>query len=276
MGCIYLVTNTVDGKKYVGQHNKQDITKRWNEHIYDSERGCDYVLHKAIRKYGKDAFTIEILCIVPNGDAVCRMEEYFAEQFETYVWDEPGGYNMIWCGKRGRSGIKSSPTTIKKQSEAMKALRAVNAVSDETRSKMSESMKGRVPPNKGVPISEEKREKVRDGVNAYFSNPENRKRLSETMKQYYSVNPISAEQRKKMSSKPVDDTTRQLLSERTSATWEREHASGSGRASKHGRFIYLFKSGNYNVRVPGMPSKTFPTLEEAIVARDEFLSKIQA
>jgi len=272
MGCIYLITNNVDGKKYVGQHNKQDIQKRWIQHLYDAGTGCDYVLHKAIRKYGEDAFTIEVLCIVPNGDPLCRMEEYFAEQLETYVWDIPGGYNMIWCGKRGRDGIKSSASTVEKQREAMKAFRAVNPVSEETRSKMSASMKGRVPPNKGVPISEEKREKVREGVNAFFANLENRERQSEIMRQYYALNPISAEQRKKMTSKPVEDATRKLLSARTTAVWERERESGKGRASKYGRFIYLLNSGNYNVRVTGKPSCTFPTLEAAVAARDAMVN----
>jgi group I intron endonuclease len=139
---------------YVGQHNEPDVSKRWKEHWGDAERGCKYTLHNSMRKYGRDAFTIEVLCVVPNGDAICRMEEYYAEQFETYVWDNPGGYNMIWCGKRGRAGIKSSPETREKQSSSMKVFHSINPISQETREKMSASRKGVESPRKGVPCSE--------------------------------------------------------------------------------------------------------------------------
>lgn len=271
-GCIYLITNLVNGKKYIGQHCHPNTQKRWNTHLRDADKGCQYLLHSALRKYGKDAFVIETLCIVPNGDAIGRMEEYFAEQFETYVWDNPGGYNMIWCGKKGRAGIKSSQSTIEKSSAALKLFYSFNPVPEERRLKMSQSMKGRTPPNKGIPISEEKREKCRKGTKAYFENPQARKNASEIMKDYYSKNPISAEQRTKMTSKPASEETRNLLSERTKATWEREHEAGNGRASEYGKFIYKLNSGSYNVRVPGIPSKTFKTLEEAITHRNEFTS----
>ena len=275
LGCVYLITNIVNGKKYVGQHNKPEAAKRWEEHWYDVARGCEYRLHKAMRKYGRDAFKIEILCIVPNGDQVCRMEEYFAEQFETYTWDVPGGYNMIPCGKRGRSGMKSSPLTIERQSLSMKAFRSLNPVPQSTRKKMSDAKIGKEPANKCVPCSDSKREKCSVSGKAYFANPDARQRASAAMKAYLAANPISPEQRKKMTSKPASTETRALLSTRSTATWEKErlNVNGPSRASKYGRFIYLLPSGNYNVRCPGFPSKTFPTLEEAIVARDEFLAK---
>ncbi len=273
-GCIYLITNIVNGKKYVGQHNDTDVTKRWREHWYDTDRGCDYSLHRAMRKYGRDSFRIDILAVVPNGDAICRTEEYFAEQFETYTWDFPGGYNMIQCGKRGRSGMKSSPLTIERQSLAMKTFRASNPVSQSTRKKMSDARVGKEPANKGVPCSAAKREKCSISGKAYFANPEARNRASAVAKEYYKANPISPEQRTKMTSKPVSAETRNLLSIRSTATWEKERCDNSekSRASKYGRFIYLLPSGRYNLRCPGLPSKTFQTSKEAAAARDAFLA----
>jgi predicted GIY-YIG superfamily endonuclease len=32
MGYIYLITNTVNGKKYVGQTQQEDIESRWKSH----------------------------------------------------------------------------------------------------------------------------------------------------------------------------------------------------------------------------------------------------
>jgi hypothetical protein len=42
------------------------------------------------------------------------VEEYWAEQLETYVWDYPGGYNLVWCGQSPRQGITHTPEARKK------------------------------------------------------------------------------------------------------------------------------------------------------------------
>ena len=61
MGYIYKVTNTVNGKLYIGQTSRT-IEVRWREHIQDAfgrnNKGF-FALHRAIKKYGKDAFKIE-------------------------------------------------------------------------------------------------------------------------------------------------------------------------------------------------------------------------
>ena len=53
MGYIYLITNLLNNKKYIGK-TTQSIEERWQEHIYDSKRKkCETrPLYRAIRKYG--------------------------------------------------------------------------------------------------------------------------------------------------------------------------------------------------------------------------------
>jgi hypothetical protein len=48
-------------------------------------------------KHGRESFKFETLCVVPR-NRLNDMECYWAEQLETYIWDNPGGYNMVWCG----------------------------------------------------------------------------------------------------------------------------------------------------------------------------------
>jgi len=103
-GCVYLVTNKSNNKKYTGQHNKPDPTIRWDQHI-TSKRNIPF--HKALRKYGRDAFTWEILCVCPL-KKLTQMEAYYAEVFETYIWDNPGGYNAVWCSDSPRLGLITS------------------------------------------------------------------------------------------------------------------------------------------------------------------------
>lgn len=60
---IYKIINQVNGKIYVGQTRKT-IDQRMNEHITASfsnseKKDYNFLLHKAIRKYGSSNFTIE-------------------------------------------------------------------------------------------------------------------------------------------------------------------------------------------------------------------------
>lgn len=116
-GCIYLITCLVNGKKYVGQHNKPDPKKRFKKHIWSAENNSSHIIHNAIRLYGKDNFKIEILCICSHA-ALGNMEAYYAEQYGSYIWDPEPGYNMVWCGRHPTLGLKHSPENIEKMKQA--------------------------------------------------------------------------------------------------------------------------------------------------------------
>ena len=109
-GCIYLVTCLENGKKYVGQHHKPDPKRRWNAHKKVKE---NYPFQRALRKYGIDKFSWEVLLICPH-DKLTEMEGYYAEVFETYIWDNPGGYNAVWCSECPKLGVKQSSATKEK------------------------------------------------------------------------------------------------------------------------------------------------------------------
>lgn len=60
-GEVYLLTNTVNGKQYVGQTTR-GAKYRWRDHQHDAKRrGNKSVLGRAIRKYGATSFTITVL-----------------------------------------------------------------------------------------------------------------------------------------------------------------------------------------------------------------------
>jgi group I intron endonuclease len=132
--------------------------RRWSVHINSANKGSRYAIHAAIRKYGVGMFLVETLCCVPY-DALNNMEAYYAEQYETYTWDVPGGYNMVWCGgsRVARSGL---------------------SFADETRAKLSARARGRV-------ISEAQRRQISQtltGRTGHKHSPEVCKRMSERMK----------------------------------------------------------------------------------------------
>jgi len=62
MAFIYVITNDINNKQYVGKTNG-NIQKRFHEHVLDSrKRRCEKrPLYNAMRKYGVEHFYIEIL-----------------------------------------------------------------------------------------------------------------------------------------------------------------------------------------------------------------------
>jgi len=55
-GMVYLITNEVNGKHYVGQTTRT-VEQRFKEHMESP-----YPIGKAIRKYGAENFTIKNRC----------------------------------------------------------------------------------------------------------------------------------------------------------------------------------------------------------------------
>lgn len=84
---IYLVTNLINGKQYVGQ-TVQDLKKRWQGHQHGSS--CR-VLSQAINKYGKDNFKIEVLDKAKTIDDLNTLEIKYINKLNTI---SPNGYNL--------------------------------------------------------------------------------------------------------------------------------------------------------------------------------------
>lgn len=62
MSYIYVITNEINGKQYVGKTN-DSVEKRFKEHINDSkkERCEKRPLYNAMNKYGAENFSISVL-----------------------------------------------------------------------------------------------------------------------------------------------------------------------------------------------------------------------
>lgn len=96
MGYIYKVTNTVNGKVYIGQTTR-DVPSRWKNHLSDARypKQQDHsILHKAMRKYGESVFTIDELEQCDN-DILDEREQYWIQQYDSVN----AGYNISLGGK---------------------------------------------------------------------------------------------------------------------------------------------------------------------------------
>ena len=96
MGYIYLITNTINGKRYVGQTTQLDINKRWQNHRTSSRNPRNGCISYAMRKYGLENFKFQIICICFDNDCD-QFEIDYIKKFNTLV---PNGYNLDGGGNQ--------------------------------------------------------------------------------------------------------------------------------------------------------------------------------
>lgn len=109
---IYKIQNKVNGKIYIGQ-TVGTLEHRISQHKSNSKKTS--VINMAIRKYGWDNFTAEIIDNAENIEELNLKEIYWIEHYKSI---SPNGYNLEIGGKN-----------------------AVN--SEETRNKISQALKGK-------------------------------------------------------------------------------------------------------------------------------------
>lgn len=156
---IYLLTNTINGKQYVGQ-TRRGLDARWQEHCRYAHKGAPQHLYNAIRKYGSDSFTQEIL--EDLGEAT---NEYINEREMYWVNEKMSciqGYNMTEGG-----GGTSGWIRTKEWREKVSAAKAGKnhhmygkKHTEETKAKISAGITGDKNPNYGKPMSMEQRRKL--------------------------------------------------------------------------------------------------------------------
>ncbi len=98
-GVVYIVTCSVNGKQYVGQTTAKDPLKYIRGHFNSARNGGKKLLYNAIRKYGVNSFTSEIIWRCPDKVSLDTSEDSFIKLFETL---SPNGYNLRGGGHSGK------------------------------------------------------------------------------------------------------------------------------------------------------------------------------
>ena len=152
MGYIYLITNVVNGKQYVGQTVHADIDTRWNQHKRMKEHMLGRCIYNAYMKYGIQSFTFRIICICFD-EACNELEAEYIRRYKTLV---PNGYNL----KEGGSNSRHNEETRRLISQNRKG-KGMNVVyTEEIRKQRSERQLGEKNHNFGKPISEQQRAQI--------------------------------------------------------------------------------------------------------------------
>lgn len=178
MGLIYCVTNKVNGKKYIGLTSRS-LRVRQIQHISDSKKVSSSLFHRALKKYGEENFTWEVLEAGIPKDLLPKKEQEYIEKYNTFTC----GYNLT-LGGEGVFGYKKSEESKAKIAKALRGkkktaqhlannrkYREEHPLSEDTLLRMSLAHKGKKP-------SEETRRKLSMALAGRQFSEEHRKNLS--------------------------------------------------------------------------------------------------
>jgi group I intron endonuclease len=160
---VYLTTNLINGKKYVGDHSTNNL----DDHYIGSGRPY---FNNAKKKYGKENFKKEILKFFPSKQSSFDAQEKYIKEHNTlkpngYNLSPKGGVGVVECFseeskekiKNSLLGIKRSEITKQKMSKPKHTAESKKAIwdtrrnngngdfSEEHKKNMQEAAKNRPP-----------------------------------------------------------------------------------------------------------------------------------
>ena len=162
-GYVYLTTNNINGKKYIG------MTTRNNPNYLGSGK----LIKRAIKKYGRENFSVSILEHANAFEELCELEKYYIEKYNAIERDD--FYNIH---EGGNGGNTMKGYTLAQKQRYAKNMREI--ITDLYRDNY------------------EIRERISKSVKATFDKNNSREKISNTLKKKYEENP---DLREKMSKK---------------------------------------------------------------------------
>lgn len=147
---VYITTNIINNKKYIGVHNTNDIN--------DGYIGSGKLLQKAIEKYGKENFVREIIKFFDTKEEAFEFESFLVNE---QIVNNEQYYNLVHEGKGGDFDEKVNKKIGRKVSDSWK--------------------------NKS---EEQKQERIAKWKESFYSKSEDeikeiRKKYHNTIKEYY-------------------------------------------------------------------------------------------
>ena len=146
--CIYLITNKINGKIYIGKHSTDNLD--------DGYMGSGLLIKKAIQKCGIENFTKEYLAFCDTEEKLNWLEKFYIKKYKA----REVGYNLT-DGGDGHLGF---------------------IMSEETKEKISKSHKGITSPFKGIARQNEVKEKISNSLFGHHHNKETRQKMSDSKK----------------------------------------------------------------------------------------------
>lgn len=101
IGYIYLITNTITNKQYVGQ-TINTVQHKFKQHVSDAKHSNNNMyLHRSMAKYGVENFVVEeIIAVEANERSKLKEKLNYLEKYYIVLYNilSPNGYNLTKGG----------------------------------------------------------------------------------------------------------------------------------------------------------------------------------
>lgn len=179
---IYHFENKINGKSYVGI-TRQAMDRRLKLHYHDIKSGRGRLIHRAFAKHGVENFRFNVIGTA-NSLKEANLKEVLA--IKIYNAKSPIGYNLTIGGdggsdpspearaamRKAQLGKKQSPETIEKRRQKIIGVK-----------RDFETIKKSADARRGAKRSEEFRKQCRERAALQFSDPAQRAKISQSMKE---------------------------------------------------------------------------------------------
>lgn len=110
---VYLITNTINGKIYVGSSIK--IRNRMNTHVshMNKNKHDNRYLQNSWNKYGSDNFTFSVIEILTNVEKLIEREQYWIDKLN--ACDKNVGYNILPLAGSFAGRVQSDEEKLKRR-----------------------------------------------------------------------------------------------------------------------------------------------------------------
>jgi len=188
-GYIYKVTNTSNGKVYIGKTEKT-IEKRWGKHLSDAralEREREVNHNKkvlgthfdnALVKYGPDAFNVKQEDVAYSKEELNELERYYVKENDSMNPDK--GYNMTEGGDGGRLSAEAMEKLIVKLNTPEYKENMSKIIKEKWQDE--EFIEKQIQASKEMWKNPEYRERQREINKERWENPEYREKVTEAIK----------------------------------------------------------------------------------------------
>jgi group I intron endonuclease len=177
---IYIITNAINAKQYVGITN--DIDRRWRRHKNANE---GQLIHVAIKKYGLENFVFSHIASAFDAESAKAIEIMFIAEHNTL---SPNGYNLTKGGD-GTYGRSVSADLRKRIKDQNKQTWSNPELRKSLGEKISRAKKGLASPKKGKPSGKKGIPHSPDHVKnltAALNTPEYKENVSKRFKELWS------------------------------------------------------------------------------------------
>jgi group I intron endonuclease len=169
---VYLITCLVNGKEYVGK-TIRPLHRRWRLHVYASRSGTAEAgtrLHKAIKKYGEDAFQISLLEEFSSEVEAYAAEKLWIKNKNTIV----DGYNTA----EGGHGFTSESATKMSMEPAVRQARSLRMKKQAREMWQNQEIRTQVLQHMNDPKRKEMQRAITSNL---WKDPSHRRRVTEAL-----------------------------------------------------------------------------------------------